>query len=63
MRVKLAGYNIDTTVIEQARELGVDADLLTPEPISAAYARISRYKKPVGELRRIARKAVAKGRR
>ncbi len=63
MRVELAGYNVDTTVIAEAQRLGVDQDLLTPEPISAAYARISRYKKPVDELRRQARSEVAKARR
>ncbi len=63
MRVQLAGYNVDTAVLAEARERGVDPELLTPEPISAAYARISRYDKPVDELRRVARSEVAKARR
>jgi len=63
MQVILAGYNVDSTVLAQAAELGVDRDVLTPEPISAAYARISRYRKPVDELRRMARTEVAKARR
>jgi len=63
MRVNLAGFNLDSAVIDEARERGVDPDSLTPEPLSAAYARISRYRKPVDELRRVARTEVAKARR
>ncbi len=63
MDVTLAGYNLDTSVIARARELGVDPEMLTPEPLSAAYARISRYRRPVGELRRIACAEVSKARR
>jgi flavin-dependent thymidylate synthase len=63
MRVTLAGFNVDSAVIDEAAQRGVDRDVLTPEPISAAYARISRYRKPVGELRRGARTEVAKARR
>jgi len=63
MQVTLAGFNVDSSVLAQAEELGVDRDMLTPEPLSAAYARISRYRKPVGELRRVARSEVAKARR
>ena len=63
MQVTLAGFNVDSSVIAEAADLGVDRDALTPEPLSAAYARISRYRKPVGELRRVARSEVAKARR
>jgi len=63
MRVTLAGFNVDSAVIAEAEKLGVDREVLTPEPLSAAYARISRYRKPVGELRRVARTEVAKARR
>jgi thymidylate synthase ThyX len=63
MRVTLAGFNVDSAVIAEAAERGVDREVLTPEPISAAYARISRYRKPVGELRRVARSEVAKARK
>lgn len=63
MRVELAGYNVDTAVLAEARAAGVDGATLTPEPLSAAYARISRFDKPVDELRRVARTEVAKARR
>ena len=63
MDVTLAGFNVDTSVVAEARERGIDPEVLTPEPLSAAYARISRYRKPVGELRRVARTEVAKARR
>ena len=38
-------------------------DNLTPETLSAAYARISRYPESVGELRKIAAQSVARARR
>ncbi|NQS98661.1 MAG: FAD-dependent thymidylate synthase [candidate division Zixibacteria bacterium] len=38
-------------------------DNLTPETLSAAYARISRYPDSVSELRKIARQSVARARR
>lgn len=63
MRVLLAGFNVDTSVLDQAVELGVDRNLLTPETLSAAYARISRYRTPVDELRAAAREKVANARR
>lgn len=63
MRVILAGYNVDSAVLDEAEERGVDRERLTPEPIAAAYARISRYKKPVDQLRAAARGEVAKARR
>jgi flavin-dependent thymidylate synthase len=56
MRVILAGYNVDTEVLA-ARE-----GPMTPETISAAYARISRNPAPVDELRRQARADVARAR-
>ncbi len=40
-----------------------NADNLTPETISAAYARISRYPEAVGELRRIAIRSVSRARK
>jgi flavin-dependent thymidylate synthase len=58
----LAGYNIDYDTISEIRSL-TDGENLTPETISAAYARISRNPLPVNELRRIARKEVDKARR
>jgi flavin-dependent thymidylate synthase len=54
MRVVLAGYNIDSRVLREAEEAGIPKERLTPEVISAAYARISRDPRPVSELRRIA---------
>ena len=47
MRVELAGYNVDSAVLAEAQDKGVDKEVITPEPISAAYARISRFDKPV----------------
>ncbi len=50
MKVNLAGYNLDTSMIEQ---LGEGSDLpLTPETIATAYARISRDPASVDELRK-----------
>jgi flavin-dependent thymidylate synthase len=59
MRINLAGFNLDTAVIKR---LGCQDDV-TPETISAAYARISRYPDAVPELRRKARRAVEKARK
>ncbi len=47
---------------ERAKEL-VLRENLTPETLSAAYARISRSPKPVNELREIARKEVDRARK
>jgi len=60
MNVQLAGFNIDADLI---RELSPNLDSLTPESISAAYARISRSPKDIPSLRREARKDVLKARR
>jgi flavin-dependent thymidylate synthase len=63
MRVILAGYNVDTEVLAALRAGGAEEGApLTPETISAAYARISRNPSPVNELRRLAREDVAKAR-
>ncbi len=51
MRVTLAGYNTD-----------VQNRASTPETLSAAYARISRDPRPVGELRREAAREVSAAR-
>ncbi|MBN2715776.1 MAG: FAD-dependent thymidylate synthase [Deltaproteobacteria bacterium] len=63
MKVILAGYNIDSQVIEEARAAGVPAERLTPEVLSAAYARISRNPAPVNELRDAARNEVSSARK
>jgi flavin-dependent thymidylate synthase len=62
MRVVLAGYNVDAEVLREAAQRGVSPDRLTPEILSAAYARISRNPAPVEELRAQAREEVAKAR-
>ena len=59
MKVTLAGYNIDKSLIEQLP----DQNTATPETISAAYARISRDPRDVNELREEALKQVKKARR
>lgn len=60
-RVILAGFNVDTTVLEELRGGRGDAPA-TPETLSAAYARISRDPRPVGELRAAARADVGRAR-
>jgi len=62
MKILLAGYNIDYDLIRELKDKsGLNQDL-TPETISAAYARISRSPKAVNELREIAREEVDKAR-
>ncbi|MBN2568632.1 MAG: FAD-dependent thymidylate synthase [Deltaproteobacteria bacterium] len=63
MDIILAGYNIDYETIKEIKSSLTDSENLTPETISAAYARISRNPLPVNELRKIARKEVDKARR
>jgi flavin-dependent thymidylate synthase len=60
--VILAGYNVDVEVLEALRRGEAAGDALTPETISAAYARISRDPSPVTELRRRARAQVGRSR-
>ncbi len=60
-RVILAGFNVDTTVLEDLRAGRRDAPA-TPETLSAAYARISRDPRPVDELRAAARADVGRAR-
>lgn len=59
MKVILAGYNVDTEALKTYKNKDV---ILTPESISAAYARISRSSKPVDVLRQEARREVEKAR-
>jgi flavin-dependent thymidylate synthase len=62
MKILLAGYNLDYDIIRTLKDKsGLQQDL-TPETISAAYARISRSPKPVNELREISRGEVDKAR-
>ncbi|MBP6876050.1 MAG: FAD-dependent thymidylate synthase [Candidatus Eisenbacteria bacterium] len=75
MEVILAGYNLDRELIAdlaRATKEGpsrdktsspLDPDSLTPETLSAAYARISRDPRPIPELRADARQDVARARK
>lgn len=63
MKVLLAGYNLDHEIIQDLKKINPELKTLTPETISAAYARISRSAQPVHELRRAARKEVEKARK
>ncbi|MCU0662232.1 MAG: FAD-dependent thymidylate synthase [Myxococcota bacterium] len=62
MRVVLAGFNVDSRVVAEAIQAGVPQERMSPEVLSAAYARISRDPKPVTELRREALDEVEKAR-
>lgn len=59
MIVNLAGYNLDIDLIRKLAE----QDKATPETLAAAYARISRSKKNVTELRQEAIRDVARARK
>jgi len=63
MEVLLAGYNLDATVIEELKKQAGDRKDITPETLSASYARISRDPRPIPELRAIARNEVEKAKR
>jgi len=62
MNILLAGYNLDYDLIRILKKKNGLTQDLTPETISAAYARISRNPKPVNELRELARDEVEKAR-
>ena len=61
MRVKLAGFNIDSGIMEQLDPQGQRH--LTPETLSAAYARISRSPLAIDQLRKKACLDVEKARK
>lgn len=63
MQVHLAGYNLDTTVIEELKNQAAPREDVTPEVLSAAYARISRDPRPINEIRASAREEVEKTRK
>lgn len=63
MEVYLAGYNVDATVLHELEQKCGKRDDLTPEVLSAAYARISRDARPINEIRKSAREEVEKSRR
>ncbi|MFB0564255.1 MAG: FAD-dependent thymidylate synthase [Candidatus Aminicenantaceae bacterium] len=63
MKVLLAGYNIDKEVIEELRKRSPHRQDITPETLSASYARISRDPRPASKLRAVARAEVERARR
>ena len=63
MKVYLAGFNVDTEVLRQLEEKGGKRTDITPEVLSAAYARISRDPRPINEIRKTSREEVDKSRR
>lgn len=63
MKILLAGYNIDYDLIRELKGKCASEQDLTPETISAAYARISRSPKPVDDLRKDSRAEVDKARK
>ncbi|MDD5585014.1 MAG: FAD-dependent thymidylate synthase [Candidatus Omnitrophica bacterium] len=63
MKVYLAGYNVDTEVLNELQEKAGKRNDVTPEVLSAAYARISRDARPINEIRKEARTEVEKSRR
>ena len=63
MKIVLAGYNVDREALDEVLEAAPGRLDLTPETLSAAYARISRDPRPADELRRAARAEVEKARR
>ena len=63
MKVNLAGYNVDTAILREIEQKVGKREDLTPEVISAAYARISRDPRPIDEIRKDARDEVEKSRR
>ncbi len=63
MKVILAGYNVDHEVVEELKKNSPPRDDITPETLSASYARISRDPRPITELRAVARAEVERARR
>ncbi|MFC1511386.1 FAD-dependent thymidylate synthase [Candidatus Margulisiibacteriota bacterium] len=63
MKVLLAGYNVDTEVLEDLKKTSHPREDVTPETLSASYARISRDPRPIDELRKDAREEVEKARK
>lgn len=63
MKVILAGYNVDSSVIDELKKNSPFLQNVTPETMSAAYARISRDPRSVDVLRSVARSEVGKARR
>jgi len=63
MRILLAGYNVDSAVLDELKGRAPERRDVTPETLSASYARISRDPRPVDELRAAARAEVDRARR
>lgn len=63
MEIYLAGFNVDTEVLRQLEQKWGKRTDITPEVISAAYARISRDPRPINEIRKTAREEVDKSRK
>jgi len=63
MKVLLAGYNIDREVIEELKKNSPQRLDVTPETLSASYARISRDPRSADKLRAVARAEVERARR
>lgn len=64
MKVVLAGYNIDAEILRELKDRSDwQADNVTPETLSAAYARISRDPRDIEDLRADSRTATDKARR
>jgi flavin-dependent thymidylate synthase len=63
MRVVLAGYNVDSAVLDELKGNSPAREDVTPETLSASYARISRDPRPADELRAAARAEVDRTRR
>lgn len=63
MKVYLAGFNVDTAVLTELEKKAGKRQDLTPEVLSAAYARISRDPRPINEIRKDARDEVDQARK
>jgi flavin-dependent thymidylate synthase len=64
LQVILAGHTLDREFVRDLRNGSLPADVdPTPETISAAYARISRFPEPIPELRAQARRDVPAARK
>ncbi|UCC94643.1 MAG: FAD-dependent thymidylate synthase [Candidatus Omnitrophota bacterium] len=63
MKVYLAGYNVDAEVLGELQQKAAGRDDITPEVLSAAYARISRDPRPINEIRKDARTEVERARK
>ena len=63
MKILLAGYNVDRDVIEELKKNNPPRQDVTPETLSASYARISRDPRSIDKLRAVARAEVERARR